>query len=308
MQERLCCEVMDTLDIRQLECFIVVAEERHVGRAAARLHMSQPPLTRRIARLERELGVRLFIRTPSGVALTEPGQVLLDRAHHIVRLSRNAVERTRLADAGEIGQLVVGFFGSTIFDAVPRLLRGFLRAHPEVTLTLEQTSKDAQADALRDGRMHIGFSRFYRDEPGLEVRRVLTEPLFLALPTGHPLLNQADVRVADLRDVDLVLFPAAPRPSLADEISQLCRESGFAVRAAREAEDAVTALAYVAAAGLCAVIPKSATNLGLPGVEFIPLTAARPQQVSCLYRAGERPPVLRAFLRHLSSWSTAGDS
>jgi DNA-binding transcriptional LysR family regulator len=308
MRERLYSDAMPLLDMRQLECFIAVAEERHVGRAAARLHMSQPPLTRRIARLERDLGVRLFVRTPTGVELTEPGRVLLDRAHHIVRLSRNAVERTRLANAGEVGQLVVGFFGSTIFDAVPRLLRGFLREYPDVTLTLEQASKDAQADALRDGRMHIGFSRFYRDEPGLEVRRISTEPLFLALPTGHPLLKRADVRIADLRDVDLVLFPAAPRPSFADEISELCRAAGFAVRAAREADDAVTALAYVAAAGLCAVVPNSATNLALPGVEFVPLTDARPQEISCLYRAGEPPPVLRAFLRHLDSWSREGNS
>jgi DNA-binding transcriptional LysR family regulator len=299
---------MPLLEIRQLECFIAVAEERHVGRAAARLHMSQPPLTRRIARLERELGVRLFVRTPSGVELTEPGRVLLDRAHHIVRLSRHAVERTRLADAGHVGQLVVGFFGSTIFDAVPRLLRGFLREHPAVTLTLQQATKDTQAEALRDGRMHIGFSRFYQDEPGLQARRILTEPLFVAVPTAHPLLKQADVRVADLRGVELVLFPAAPRPSFADEISQLCREAGFAVRAAREADDAVTALAYVAAAGLCAVVPNSATNVALPGVEFVPLAGARPQEISCLYRAGEVPPVLGSFLRHLDAWTRAGSS
>jgi DNA-binding transcriptional LysR family regulator len=292
---------MRSLDIRQLECFIAVAEEGHVGRAAVRLHMSQPPLTRRIARLEKEIGVRLFVRTPLGVTLTEPGEVFLSRAYHIVRLADHAVERTRLADAGHVGQLVVGFFGSTIFDVVPRLLRGFLRTHADVTLVLERAGKDQQADALRDGRMHVGFSRFYPEESGLQVRHIASEPLFIAAPSSHPLLRLADVRVADLRDVDLVVFPAASRPSFADEVSQLGKDAGFRIRVSCEAEDAVTALAYVAAAGLCAVVPQAATNVAMPGVDFAPITDGPPQEVSCLYRVGEAPPVLQAFLHYLDT-------
>ncbi|WP_175541284.1 LysR family transcriptional regulator [Streptomyces aidingensis] len=296
---------MQAVDIRQLECFIAVAEEGHVGRAALRLHMTQPPLTRRINRLEREVGVRLFRRTPAGMELTEPGAVFLDRAYRIVRLSEDAVERTRLAEAGQVGQLVVGYFGSTIFEAVPRLLRGFLQAHPEITLTLERAPKDVQADAVRDGRMHAGFSRSYRDEPGLKVRCIQREPLFAAVPAGHPLLAQGEVRVADLRDERMVLFPAAPRPSFADEVSQLCKQAGFAVRAVREAEDAVTALAYVAAGGLCTVVPRSATTIALPGLRYLPLADGPLLELSCLHRAGEPSPMLRAFLRHLDSWSAA---
>ncbi len=294
-----------SLDIRQLECFIAVAEERHFGRAAVRLHMTQPPLTRRMNRLERDIGVRLFRRTAVGVELTEPGAVLLDRAYRMVRLSEHAVERTRLADAGQVGQLVVGYFGSTIFDAVPRLLRGFLHVHPEVTVRLERAAKNVQAEAVLDGRMHVGFSRLYREEPGLRVRRIDREPLFVAVPATHALLRQGEVRVADLRDTDLVLFPAAPRPSFADEISQLCRHAGFAVRATREAEDVVTALAYVAASGLCSVVPRSATSIALAGVAFVPLADAPAQDLSCLHRAGDPAPLLGAFLRYLDSWPGA---
>ncbi|GAA3742042.1 LysR family transcriptional regulator [Salinactinospora qingdaonensis] len=293
---------MSGLDIRQLECFIAVAEEGHIGRAAARLHMTQPPLTRRINRLEHDVGVRLFQRTPTGMALTEPGTVLLDRAYRIVRLSEHAVERTRLADTGQVGHLVVGYFGSTIFEVVPRLLRGFVQAHPDVTFTLERAPKNVQAEAVWDGRMHVGFSRTYRDEPGLLVRQIAVEPLFVALPSGHPLLSQGEVRLADLRDEDMVLFPAAPRPSFADEISQFCKQAGFAVRAAREAEDAVTALAYVAAGGLCAVVPRSATTIGMPGVSYVPLTDGPLLELSCVHRAGEPAPVLRAFLSYLDTW------
>ncbi|GAA3083477.1 LysR family transcriptional regulator [Pseudonocardia yunnanensis] len=293
------------LDIRQLECFIAVAEELHMGRAASRLHMTQPPLTRRINRLEHDLGVRLFARHSGGMQLTEPGAVLLDRAYRIVRLSDHAVERTRLADRGHVGELAIGYFGTTIFDAVPRLLRGFLGRHPEVALRLELAPKNVQAEAIADGRMHIGFSRFYRDEPGLTVRRVCTEPVFVALPDSHPLLRRGEVRVADLRDEEIVLFPSAPRPSFADEISQICNDAGFVVRVACEAEDAVTALSYVAASGLCAIVPRSATCIGLPGVSFALLGDARWQDLSCLHRAGEVAPVARSFLNYLDNWTEA---
>lgn len=290
-----------SLDIRQLECFVAVAEEGHVGRAAARLYMTQPPLTRRITRLEREIGVRLFRRTTAGMELTAAGAVLLDRTRRIVRLTAHAVERTRLADAGRVGTLVVGYFGSTVFDAVPRLLRGFLTQHPDVTLALERADKNDQAEALRDGRMHVGFGRLYREEPGLQVRRIERESLHVAVPTTHALRGQDGVRAADLRDEELVLFPASPRPSFADEISQLCTDVGFTPRVTREAEDILAALAYVATNGGCSVVPRSAVNIALPGVAFLPLADGPLQDLSCMYRSGEPTPVLAAFLRYLDT-------
>lgn len=289
------------VDLRQLECFIVVAEERHVGRAAARLHMTQPPLTRRISRLERAVGAHLFLRTTSGVELTEAGAVLLERAYRIVQLTQHAVDRARLADAGQAGSLVVGYFGSPVFDTVPRLLRGFLETRPAVSLVLERAPKNVQADAIRDGRMHLGFSRQYPMEAGLAVQHIAGEPLFVALPAGHALLDKGEVEIADLREEELVLFPAAPRPSFADEVSQLCAREGFPVRATREAEDVVTALAYVAAGGLCTVVPGSATKIALPGVGFVPLADAPPETLSCLFRADNVPPLVEAFLEHVAA-------
>lgn len=296
------------LDIRQLECFIAVAEELHMGRAASRLHMTQPPLTRRINRLEHDLGVRLFVRQSAGMQLTDPGAVLLDRAYRIVSLSDHAVERTRLADRGHVGELTIGYFGSTIFDAVPRLLRGFLDVHPEVTLRIELAPKNVQAEAIADGRMHLGFSRLYREEPGLKVRRIATEPVFVALPDSHPLLRRDEIRLVDLRDEGIVLFPSAPRPSFADEVSQICKNAGFVIRVAHEAEDAVTALSYVSASGLCTIVPRSATRIGFPGVSFVPLGDAPWQDLSCLYRAGEVAPVVRSFLAYLDGSTDAKEA
>ncbi|WP_327136341.1 LysR family transcriptional regulator (plasmid) [Streptomyces sp. NBC_01340] len=291
------------VDLRQFECFIVVAEEGNVSRAAARLHMTQPPLTRRIVRLERAVGVRLFMRTPSGVELTEAGALLLDQAYRIVQLTEHAIDRARLADAGQAGSLVVGYFGSPMFDAVPRLLRGFLETRPAVSLVLERAAKNVQADAIRDGRMHLGFSRQYRSEPGLAVRHVASEPLYLALPEAHPLLQAGKAELGDLREQQLVLFPAAPRPSFADEVSQLCAQAGFTAHVVREAGDVLTALGYVASAGFCSVVPRSATGIALPGVGFVPLTDTPLERLSCLYRADNTPSLVNAFLDHVSAMS-----
>ncbi|ANS32246.1 LysR family transcriptional regulator (plasmid) [Rhodococcus opacus] len=290
---------MIPLDVRQLECFIAVAEERHVGHAAARLHMTQPPLTRRISRLEREIGAQLFVRTLTGVELTAAGLVLLDRAYRIVALAENTLERVRLADAGEAGALAVGYFGSTIFGLVPRLLRLFLDTRPEVRIVIERATRDMQAQAIRDGRMHIGFSRQYPAEPDLAVRNIASEPLYVALPETHPLLSKQKVLLADIQNEPLVLFPSAPRPGFADEVVQLLMRTGGEPRIEAEASDVVTALAYVAIAQLCAVVPRSASNIALPGVVYVPLADAPPESLSCIYRAIETPTLVRAFLDHL---------
>lgn len=293
------CQLVNTLDLRQLECFVAVAEERNIARAASRLHMTQPPLTRRMSRLERELGVPLLIRETSGVRVTEAGEVLLERAYRLLRLAAHTVERTKLAGEGQLGLLMVAYFGSTVFHVVPQLLAGFLTANPGLALHLERAPKNAQAEALLDGRLHVGFSRRYREQPGLQSRKVGSESLYVAVPDGHPLLQQAEVRVADLRHEPLVVFPANPRPSLADEISHICQSAGFAPHVVREADDAVTALAYVAAGGLVTVVPQAATTLAMVGVRYVALTDAPAQDVSCLYRAGTPSPIMRRLLCYL---------
>lgn len=267
-----------------------------MGRAAARLHMTQPPLTRRISRLERDLGVRLFDRGPGGMSLTEPGLILLERAYRIVRMTEHAVERTRRADAGEVGRLIVGYFGSTIYSVVPSLLRRFLDEHPDVDLTLERATKEAQAVAIRDGRMTVGFGRYYREESGLAIVPLQTEALMLAVPDSFETPSAHDCLVADLRDMDMVLFPSASRPSFADEVEQVCRMAGVAPRFVREAEDVVAALAYVAAGQVVTVVPQSAANVRMPGVRFLTLKDAPGQRVSCIHRTGDESPVLRRFL------------
>jgi DNA-binding transcriptional LysR family regulator len=292
-----------SLELRQLECFVAVAEERSFSRAARRLHMTQPPLTRRMKRLERELGATLLLRTTHGVEVTPPGRVLLAHARRVLGLTDRIVQDTLAAEAGEVGELVVGYFGSVIFDVVPRLLGAFHASHPEVHVRFEHLPKRAQVEAIRDGWMHVGFARMYAPEPDLCIDHVAEEPWFVALPERHRLRERHELRVADLDAQDLVLFPRASRPSFADEVLQASVSAGVSATVRLEAEDAVSALAYVAVGAGIAVVPRSATNLALPGVAFRPLCDAPLERVTCVHRKDEPSPVLRALHRTLDAWA-----
>ncbi|MDE1947496.1 MAG: LysR family transcriptional regulator, partial [Burkholderiales bacterium] len=145
------------MDLRQMRYFLALAEERHFGRAAERLHMAQPPLTRQIRALEDELGTPLFVRTPRGVDLTEAGAALLDEVPHVLALAQRARERTQRAGLGLVGRLDVGTFGSGVLDVIPRLLARFHAERPEVRIVLHNQTKAEQIDALRERRIAIGF-------------------------------------------------------------------------------------------------------------------------------------------------------
>jgi DNA-binding transcriptional LysR family regulator len=288
------------LDPRQLECFIAVAEELNLNRAAIRLHMSQPPLTRRIQRLERDLGVALFRRTAGGMELTEAGAVFLERAYRIVALSTRAVERTRLASDGEIGHLSVGYYDSAILDGIPSLLRGFLELHPGVTVSFELVAKHNQIDYLRDKVLHVGFGRHYPDEPGIDCRPVGFEPLYVAMHRIRALDWRGPAAVGDLRDQSLIVYPAA-RPEFADEVIDMCLRAGFSPRVAIEAEDIVACLAYVALSTAIAVVPESATKARPDDVEFIPLGDAPLAPLYCVHLRDNSAPPLRLFIDYLDA-------
>lgn len=293
------------LDLRQLECFIAVAEEGNIGRAATRLHMTQPPLTRRIKRLEAQIGAALFVRTPRGVDITPTGEALLEQARRITVLGERAIEITRAHHAGESGQLVAGYFGSTIFGPIPSLLAAFAAANPGVSVRVDRVPKSGQVEALRDGRIQIGFGRNYSEEADMTVVDLLEEPLYVAVSDRHRLRTRRRLRVRDLVAEPLVLFPRA-RPSFADQVLQLCAATGFQPRIHSEVEDAVTGLANVAVGSAVAVVPASATNITLPGVGFVPLAGAPPESLSCIHRRDDSTPVLSRLLEFLRSWEPSG--
>jgi DNA-binding transcriptional LysR family regulator len=286
------------MDLKQMRYFLAVAEERHMGRAAERLHMAQPPLSRQIQAMENELGAALFIRTPKGMELTEAGQTLLDEVPNLLHLAQRARERTRAAGRGETGRLDVGLFGSGVLDVIPRMLARFHAERPDVRIVLHTMTKAEQLDALRERRISVGFNRLVPPEPDLVIETVLREQMRVALPERHALCAQAVVRVPDLADVPMILYPNLPLPGLAQQVMGAFAREGVPLRIEQEVEDVLTAVALVAGGfGLC-ITTASSESLRLPGVVYRPLDCAwlRDIELSCIHRRGDEAPVLRAFL------------
>lgn len=155
------------MEFRQLKYFIAVAEELNIGRAATRLHISQPPLTRQMQQLEEELGAQLFVRTPRGVELTQAGELLLRDALTIRSLVQLAAERANQAGRGKLGKMDIGIFGTGILDLIPKILHAFRANHPDVQIVLHTMTKKEQIEALRQRRIAVGFNRMLAPLPDI---------------------------------------------------------------------------------------------------------------------------------------------
>lgn len=287
------------MDLRHLRYFIAVAEEQNIGRAAARLHISQPPLTRQIQQLEEELGVQLFTRTPRGMELTPAGELLLEEARNIRAVVEQATERTQRAGQGKLGRLDVGIFGSAILDIIPKVLAEFRAAYPEVKIVLHSMNKSEQIEALRQRRISVGFNRVLTPLPDLATELVTTESLLLAISASHPLAELSVVPFASLAEHPLVLFPTGSRPSFIDRVIGLCQQVGFVPQISQEVGDVVSAIALVASGFGACLVSESTSVLALPGVVYRPISGLPENariDLSCVFRAEDRSPILAAFL------------
>lgn len=295
------------MDIRHLRYFLMVAREGNIGRAAARLHISQPPLTRQIQQLEQEIGAALLTRSGKGVELTEAGAVFLEESANILSLLDQMTERTQCAARGQLGRIDIGIFGSAVLDVIPELLRKFRQAYPGIKTMLHTMTKAEQIDALRQRRIAVGFNRLLAPLPDITVETVKMERVLAALNERHPLAACAHIPFSALRDEPLVLYPSGSRPNFMDYIMSLCHADGFYPRIAQEVSDAMTGVALVAGGfGICPV-PESTANLSIAGVVYRPFEKPHAPKVdlSCLYRTGDQSPILKAFLTTVREWRAA---
>lgn len=287
------------MDLRHLKYFLAVAEELNLNRAAARLHISQPPLTRQIRALEEELGVDLFVRTAKGVELTQAGEMFRDDAANIRMLLEAAIDRVQRAGEGKLGRIDIAIFGSAIYDIIPHVLQEFQARRPGVRIVLHTMNKSEQVEALRQRRITAGFNRMTTPEPDIGSELVATERLILVVPEQHPLSRLDAVPFHELGNFPLVLFPNVGRPNFIDRVLDLCKQQGFTPEVAQEVGDPVTGIALVARGFGITLVPESAlTPLRFEGTVSRPLADA-PQAVvdlSCLYRASDQSPLLKAFL------------
>jgi DNA-binding transcriptional LysR family regulator len=286
------------MELRHLRYFVTVAEELHFGRAAEKLHISQPPLSMQIRALEEELGVRLLNRTQRHVSLTHAGHALLQEARQILARIEQAVLTTRRAGRGEIGELAVGFISIADYNVLPALLREFRRRYPLVNLILRESTSDAQIDDLVNGRIDVGFVLPPIAEPVLESTPILQEPLIAALPRRHPLAKRGGrIALSALARAPFILFPRKMAPGLYDAVVSLCRSAGFSPQVEQEAIQMQTIISLVSAELGVALIPESLRNLQRTGVVYKSLREASPLiEIRLAWRREDALPVLKLFL------------
>lgn len=284
------------MDLRQLGYFVAAAEEQHLGRAAERLHLSQPPLTRQIQALERELGAQLFERTPRGMLLTQAGEALLQDARNIFGFVDQATDRVRRVGSGMTGRIDVGLHGSAMFGVVPQFLSLFTDLHPDVEVSLHPAQAPQQIVAIRQRRILIAFERMVPSESDLGVELVARERLLVAMSTKHPFASLETIPVALLRGQPIVTASSRTGPAIT---LRLCRKAGFEPQFSGQASDLVMATLMTGISKQLALVPESMANLHLPGVTYVPLQEdvedAR-MEVHCFYRKEESSPVLQRML------------
>jgi len=287
---------------------MTVAEEANIGRAASRLNISQPPLTRQIQQLEEEMGTLLFQRTRKGVRMTNAGQVLFEEARNILVLAKRAQERTKLAGLGQSGRLDIGLFGSNIL-AVPPLLSTFREQFPDVEVVIHAMNKETQLEALYDRRVTVGFNLLGLKLAGIANKKIRSEPLLVAINQKDPLSKRSSISLQQIADRPMVIFASGPRPNLMDMIFALCLDEGFQPRIAQEVVDSMTAVALVAAGFGVSLVPATVSQLNFPGVSFRRLNKSPPVTIdfNCIYRRDDKSPILYAFLETIQSMRKAGD-
>jgi DNA-binding transcriptional LysR family regulator len=242
------------MELRHLRYVVTLAETLHFGRAAERLHLSQPPLSHQIRQLEEELRIKLFHRTKRQVQLTEAGRMFVQEARVILAQASHAANLASRVTQGEVGQITIGVSGPADAPIFVEILRAFARKHPKVRIVLRNLSSLDQTHAISEGRLHVGFVAMPIDDAGLATETVMRRPIMIALPVDHPLAKRDRVPLEALAGEPQIMFARSNGPRFFDAVLAACREAGFSMNIAHEVDNLYTACALVAAGlGVCLV-------------------------------------------------------
>lgn len=285
------------MDVRQLRYFLAVAAERNFSRAAERLHMAQPPLSRQIQQIEQEVGARLFDRESRPMELTPAGRLFYEQAMQVTRRMDEMNERMRAFVTSNRPRFVLGFVPSVLYARLPDIIRSFRRAEPDVELSLIEMMSVEQVAALKEGRIDVGFGRVRFDDPALSREVLRDETLVAALPLGHRLLDgERPIDLADLSDEAVIVYPREPRPSYADQVLSLLRDQGTRPQAIHEVRELQTALGLVAAEdGIC-IVPASVHSMGRRDIVFRDLKQRATSPIIISHRHNDRSPHLMSLI------------
>jgi DNA-binding transcriptional LysR family regulator len=289
------------MELRHLRYFLQVAETLHFGRAASRLGMAQPPLSRQILDLEKEVGTQLFHRTTRGVALTDAGVVFAQRAAQILAASDEALLEAREAGTGRSGRLVIGFVHSLSYSMLPAVLPGFRHRHPGIQVSLREVNVADKESALLSEQIDVGIYRPIVRHPEIELLPIHEEGFVLALPALHPLAKRRRVPVASLANEPLILFRALRGDvGLNGTIVSFLRQHDVAIRRNEEVGTIHAALGLVLAGAGVSIVPESTTVVRIDGLVYRRFAEPTTRVVSAIcWRKYDTDISVNSFLRYV---------
>jgi DNA-binding transcriptional LysR family regulator len=289
------------LELKDLRAFVAVAEEMHFGRAAARLHISAPPLTRQIQKMERLVGARLFDRTKRTVVITAAGSALLSEARGILEQAEKLPDTAQRAAQGQSGVLQVGVNAAALFSQTKEVQRKILQDLPNIRVIWRVLSSMDQITAIRQGSLDLGFVHTPIEHEGLSVRRMLREPLTAALPTNHPLANRQSIRLKDLHDQVFLIGARNLSPHDYDRLINACTSEGFTPKLDHQTQSMMSYLGLVAIGAGITITPTSMAEVKIEGVTYVRIEGPEHySEISIAWDPRNITPVLARFLKGLS--------
>lgn len=281
------------MELRHLRYFVAVANERNFTRAAERLNIAQPPLSRQVRQLEEELGVDLFDREARPIRLTEAGRLLYEQAVQVLA----GVDRIRevLRDQAGKGRkrFVIGFVGSTLYGLLPEVIRRFRECAARSDVSVIELSTIEQIAALKDGRIDAGFGRLRFEDAAIRRIVLAEEPLVAVMPIDHPLAGGGPVHLEVLLGEPLIVYPRPARPSYADQVLGIFHDLGLQPRIVREVREVQTAIGLVAAHVGFSIVPASVQRMKRDDVAYVPIVDSPAHSpIMMIHRAGDVSPEL----------------
>ncbi len=285
-------------ELSHLRCFVAVAEELHFGRAAKRLNMTQPPLSRQIMLLERELDVQLLQRSSRVVTLTPIGRIFLPEARRIVRLSESAASWTRRVWRGEAGTLRIGFTAASGYSRIPDVVSAIRQDMPDLDIVLREMVTTQQMDSLLNGVLDIGLLRPLTDSSRFASRHFRPEAFLAALPANDPLCAKTTLALSDLHRRAFVTYSPDASQYFHDLSVALFYRGRVQPAVVQQVGQIHTLIALVAAGFGLGLVPESAARLKLEGVEFRPIETdpVQPVELVMAWNPESENPALWAFL------------
>lgn len=286
------------MDLRVLRYFCTVVQEGHFGRAAARLGIAQPPLTRQIQKLERDLDVLLLHRMQKRFEVTQAGQLLYERGLRLLDGADQAQLDVRRASTGEMGRFSVGFVHSTAFTILPSVIGKFRQAFPDVQLEVREMHYNNLVPALEGGSVDVGLIRPHVNNRALQIVPLIREPFMALVPVGHRLATQKATSLRQLAHDPFVLFSRTGSPMIHMRVMEMCLRAGFTPATIQLADQIHTVAGFVGAGIGVAIAPSTVTNFNFPGLRCLHITdKVEPLPMALAWRQGKATALTRNFAK-----------